>query len=67
MSLTADILKAYEANITSVELIPSSGGAFEIQVDGDLIFSKKELNRHPAAPEIKKLIEAKIPGSGQRR
>ena len=62
MSLTAEILKAYEANITSVELIPSSGGAFEIEVDGDLIFSKKELNRHPAAPEIKKSIEAKIRG-----
>ncbi len=62
MSLTAEILKAYEANITSLELIPSSGGAFEIEVDGALIFSKRELNRHPAAPEIKKLIAAKIPG-----
>ena len=62
MSLTAEILKAYEANISSLELIPSSGGAFEIEVDGDLIFSKKAVNRHPAAPEIKKLIEAKITG-----
>jgi len=62
VSLTADILKAYEGSISSLELIPSSGGAFEIEVNGDLIFSKKELNRHPAAPEIKKLIEAKITG-----
>ena len=62
MSLTAEILKAYEANISSLELIPSSGGAFEIEVDGDLIFSKNAVNRHPAAPEIKKLIEAKITG-----
>jgi selenoprotein W-related protein len=62
VSLTAEILKAYEANITSLELLPSSGGAFEIEVDGDLIFSKKALNRHPAAPEIKKLIEAKLTG-----
>ncbi len=62
MSLTAEILNAYEPHITSVELIPSSGGAFEVEVDGDLIFSKKALNRHPAAPEIKKLIAAKIKG-----
>ena len=62
MSLTAEILKDYEAKITSLELIPSSGGAFEIEVDGELIFSKKELNRHPAAPEIKKLIKAKLAG-----
>jgi selenoprotein W-related protein len=62
VSLTAEILKAYEANITTLELIPSSGGAFEIEVDGDLVFSKKDLNRYPAAAEIKKLIEAKRPG-----
>jgi selenoprotein W-related protein len=62
VSLTAEILKAYEAKITSVELIPSSGGAFEVEVDGDLIFSKKATERHPAAPEIKKLIAAKVGG-----
>ena len=62
MSLTAEILKAYEAHITSLELIPSSGGAFEVELDGQLVYSKKETNRHPAAPEIKKLIEAKIAG-----
>ncbi len=62
MSLTAEILKDFEANITSLELIPSSGGAFEVEVDGDLVFSKKAVERHPAAPEIKKLIKAKLKG-----
>ena len=34
------------------ELIPSGGGVFEVMVDGRLVFSKKQLNRFPAAEEI---------------
>jgi selenoprotein W-related protein len=33
-------------------LIPSSGGVFEIEVDGDLVFSKKALDRFPEDQEI---------------
>lgn len=29
-----------------VDLIPASGGVFEVEVDGERIFSKKELERH---------------------
>lgn len=29
-----------------VELIPSSGGVFEVDLDGERIFSKKEQRRH---------------------
>jgi selenoprotein W-related protein len=62
VSLTAEILKAYETHITSLDLVPSSGGVFEVDVDGDRIFSKQVTNRYPAAMEIKKLIEAKLKG-----
>jgi len=39
-----------------VELIGSSGGVYEIVVDGKLIFSKKRLSRFPADGEIVQLI-----------
>ncbi len=29
-----------------VRLIPSSGGVFEVTVDGDLVYSKKATGRH---------------------
>jgi len=29
-----------------VDLIPSKGGVFEVELDGSLIFSKKTLDRH---------------------
>jgi len=38
-----------------VELIEGSGGAFEIIRDGELVFSKKSLNRFPTDEEIGKL------------
>ena len=35
-----------------IELIQSSGGAFEITVDGNKIFSKLDLGRFPEHTEI---------------
>ena len=39
------------------ELIESSGGVFEVTVNGDLIFSKKSLDRFPEDNEIINLVE----------
>lgn len=39
-----------------ISLISSGGGVFEISLNGNLIFSKKALNRFPDDGEIKKLV-----------
>ena len=39
------------------EMIPSSGGVFEITVNGSLIFSKKQLGRLPKDGEVVTFIE----------
>jgi selenoprotein W-related protein len=39
-----------------VELVRSSGGVFEVSVDGRQVFSKKALGRHAQPGEIVKLI-----------
>ena len=41
----------------SSELIESRGGVFEIRVNGNLIFSKKELKRFPNPGEVVQFIE----------
>ncbi|CAN5632557.1 hypothetical protein BH23GEM1_BH23GEM1_07320 [soil metagenome] len=41
-----------------MELIPSSGGKFEVVVDGKLVFSKAKLRRHAEKGEILKLVRA---------
>jgi len=37
--------------------VPSSGGVFEVTVDGNLIFSKKALRRHEELGEIVDLLK----------
>ena len=39
-----------------VKLIQSSGGVFEVTVDGVLIFSKKRVGRHAAPGEVLRLM-----------
>jgi selenoprotein W-related protein len=39
-----------------LELIPSDGGVFEVVVDENLIYSKKQLNRFPEEGEVEGLI-----------
>ena len=39
-----------------VELIPSSGGVFEVVVDGKLIYSKKMTGEFPAEGEVLEIL-----------
>jgi selenoprotein W-related protein len=39
-----------------VELLPSTGGVFEVTVDGKKVFSKKEMKRFPEEGEIAGLL-----------
>ncbi len=41
-----------EQSAAEVDLIESSGGAFEVFRDGKLLFSKKQLKRFPTEEEI---------------
>jgi selenoprotein W-related protein len=55
--LAAELKQAWPE--TDVLLIPSSGGVFEVKVDGDLIFSKKALRRHAEPGEVVRLVRAR--------
>jgi selT/selW/selH-like putative selenoprotein len=39
-----------------VKLLESSGGVFEVTMDGRLIFSKKALRRHAEPGEVLRLV-----------
>lgn len=51
-----ELLKEHEANIESITLVPSDGGKFEVSVNGEMIFSKKQLGRHAEGGEVNKLV-----------
>jgi len=56
--LTAEILQEREIEyfVKDWQLIPGTGGVFEVTVNGELVFSKKELRRHAEPGEIRAAI-----------
>ena len=40
--------------------MPGEGGAFEVEVDGDLIYSKKATGRYPEIKELQEAIAARV-------
>jgi selenoprotein W-related protein len=60
--MTEELLTEFESHIASWKLIPSKGGVYEFSLNGELLFSKKELGRHAEIDEIRKLLKAKVKG-----
>lgn len=56
----ADLLEQFEAQIEKITLVPSSGGAFEVSVNGNLIFSKLGTYRHAEPGEVVGLVRKMI-------
>jgi selenoprotein W-related protein len=48
------------AGIDRVKLIPSGGGAFEIRVNGELIYSKLETGEWPDFDAIARQVKKKV-------
>ena len=60
MSLAGELLGRWAPMMRAVELISSSGGKFEISLDGQLVFSKKAAGRFPKPGEVAGLFEKKL-------
>ena len=67
--MTDEVLgeREIEVFVRSWTLVPSSGGRFEVTVNGELVFSKKAVGRHAEPGEVRAAIlrrlEALRPGS----
>lgn len=58
--MAEELFNEFRAEIGELILIPSSGGVFEVDVDGKRIFSKKELGRHAEEGEIARLMKEAV-------
>lgn len=56
VGLAEILLKEHKDGISSLTLIPSSDGVFEVKLNDKLIFSKKSLGRFPEMGEVEKLV-----------
>ncbi len=58
--MTEQLLADFESEIEELTLIPSDGGVYEVEVDGELVYSKKQTGRHAEYEEVRDAIKAKL-------
>lgn len=60
MSLADELLSRWAPVFEGVDLVTGTKGRFEVSLDGELIFSKAQLNRHANPGEVAALVERKL-------
>ena len=57
MSAIVDLLAHYQHRIESVEIITGGSGVFDVEVDGEMLYSKHGPGRHAEPGEVLALFE----------
>jgi len=52
VSAVSDLLTNYQHVITDLRLITGGSGVFDVTVDGEMLYSKKETGRHAEDGEV---------------
>ena len=61
--MAQELLATFEEELGGVTLVPGTGGVFVIRVDGEMIWSRKEMGRFPDITELKQRVrDAVAPG-----
>lgn len=58
--LAQELLTTFDTDIKSLSLVPGTGGIFEVRLNGEVIFSRKEASRFPESKELKQLVRDRI-------
>jgi selenoprotein W-related protein len=59
--MAQELLATFAEEIGSVTLTPdATGGVFEVQVDGEMIWSRAEQRRFPEITELKQIVRDRI-------
>ena len=54
------LLHEFKTRVGELALVPSGGGAFEVSLDGEKVYSKLETGRFPKERELLKEMDAKM-------
>ena len=60
MSLADLLLSNLKRNLASLELVPGKSGCFEVQVDGELIYSKIATKQFPDESTVLQDVLARL-------
>jgi predicted Rdx family selenoprotein len=56
VSAASDLLSSYQHVIGSLTLVTGTKGVFDVEVDGDMLYSKHATGRHAAPGEVLELF-----------
>ena len=59
--MAGEIIEDYGEHLETITLTKSSGGRFEVEVDGQAVFSKQETHRHAELGEVVGNIKKMFP------
>ena len=54
--MALELLNHYRRDLSELNLVPAGGGAFEVSINGKLVYSKLSEGRFPDLKELKQLI-----------
>ena len=60
MRAAGDLLHDYQHVIESLTLVTGSKGVFDVEVDGELLYSKQQTGRHAEPAEVLRLFRERI-------
>ena len=58
--LAQELLSTFDTDLGEVALVPGTGGIFEVRVDDELVWSRKEQGRFPEAKELKQRVRDRV-------
>lgn len=58
--MAQELLTTFEADLREVALAPGTGGIFEVRIDDELVWSRREQGRFPDIKELKQLVRDRV-------
>jgi selenoprotein W-related protein len=58
--LSQELLTTFQQELGEVALIPGANGIFEVRLEGETIFSRRQQRRFPESKELKQLVRDRI-------
>jgi len=58
--MAQELLTTFADELGEVALIPGSGGIFEVRLNGERLWNKKQAGRYPEPKEIKQLTRDRV-------
>ena len=58
--MAQELLTTFDTELGEVALVPGTGGVFQVRVDGEMVWSRKEQGRFPESKELKQLVRDRV-------